>query len=170
MIRFQCSAILRDRDDRAYVRWVGRAIGKRFPFLSGTIGLHFVGPVKMQQLNAGYRRCDRPTNVLSFPSADLSEILRRFPQLQRLLGARPKKKGFNNAAEPWSQAEMEWGEIFLCWSVIRAEAIEQNEAIDDRMTRLLLHGCLHLFGFRHDRPKDARVMERIEDQLFPNQC
>jgi rRNA maturation RNase YbeY len=33
------------------------------------------------------------------------------------------------------------------------------------MTRLLIHGTLHLLGYDHQREEEARAMQAVEDRL-----
>lgn len=151
------------------IRWVQRSVRKRFPFLRGCAHLHFVGPATMQQLNRDFRHRDRPTNVLSFPTEELSTILWRFPQLKKMFGSAPL--GRVKPLKPVSAGrELEWGDIFLCRSVIRREARSLGEIPEHRCVQLVIHGCLHLLGFDHHREDDAKVMERLEDQLFEDLC
>ena len=93
----------------------------------------FVDAQTMQSLNAQYRKKDYATNILSFP-----ETL-PLPGKKRYLGS-----------------------LVLCASVIREEAIQQHKTFENHLTHLLVHGCLHLLGYDHERPREARVMEARE--------
>src|SRR5215468_5781947 len=51
--------------------WAGTALGRRAA--GRELGVRVVGPTESRRLNARYRGSDQPTNVLSFPAADLPE-------------------------------------------------------------------------------------------------
>jgi probable rRNA maturation factor len=54
------------------------------------------------------------------------------------------------------------GDIILCHSVIKKEALAQNKSIDDHYAHLIIHGYLHLIGFDHTKNDDALTMENKE--------
>jgi probable rRNA maturation factor len=57
------------------------------------------------------------------------------------------------------------GDIVLCVPVIAKEAREQRKPIDAHYAHLVVHGMLHLQGYDHEDPSDARVMEALEAQI-----
>ncbi|MFZ1905436.1 MAG: rRNA maturation RNase YbeY, partial [Steroidobacteraceae bacterium] len=79
---------------------------------------------------------DKPTNVLSFPPAPLSQ-----PSLR---DARPL------------------GELVICPRVLAVEARAQDKTLRAHWAHLIVHGTLHLAGYDHERAADARRMERRE--------
>lgn len=58
------------------------------------------------------------------------------------------------------------GEVVLCWSAIEAGARERGVSPAAYLLRLLVHGLLHLKGYRHDDEKNERAMERVERQFL----
>ena len=54
------------------------------------------------------------------------------------------------------------GDIILCHSVIKKEALAQKKSIDDHYAHLIIHGYLHLIGFDHTKNDDALIMENKE--------
>ncbi len=93
-------------------------------------------------LNETYRPGKKgPTNVLSFPFEE-------------------------NAAMPEAmlaeQEHLYLGDIVFCAPVIIAEAKKQNKALTAHWCHLTIHGCLHLLGYDHIEPKDAKEMEGEE--------
>ena len=54
------------------------------------------------------------------------------------------------------------GDIILCHSVIKKEALAQKKRIDDHYAHLVIHGYLHLIGFDHTKNDDALTMENKE--------
>ena len=88
-------------------------------------------------LNERWRGKQGPTNVLSFPVSGLEEIA---PGLL--------------------------GDIVLCAPVLKAEAAAQGKTIAQHCAHLLVHGALHLLGYDHVKPRQARVMEQLETGLL----
>jgi probable rRNA maturation factor len=88
----------------------------------------------LRALNAGFRRLDRPTNVLSFPAA-------------------PGDPSF-------------LGDIAMAYGVVKREARTQGKLFSAHAAHLAVHGTLHLLGYDHETPHDARTMESLEIRLL----
>ena len=58
------------------------------------------------------------------------------------------------------------GDLVICPEVLQREARAQGKAVRAHWTHLVIHGALHLIGYDHARPLDARRMERREVQLL----
>jgi probable rRNA maturation factor len=99
--------------------------------------IRIVGPAESRRLNRAYRDNDKPTNVLSFP-ASLAE--------RKLDGA--------------------LGDLVICASVVASEARDQRKPRPAHWAHMVVHGMLHLHGFDHERPRDARAMERLEVEIL----
>ena len=54
------------------------------------------------------------------------------------------------------------GDIILCHSVIKKEALEQKKRIEHHYAHLIIHGYLHFLGFNHTKNDDAVIMENKE--------
>lgn len=122
----------------ALSRWARAALGRH-----GTgraIAVRIVAPRESRRLNAMYRGQDKPTNVLSFPAAQLPAGA--VPAAA--VGGRPL------------------GDLVICAAVVRAEAREQGKPLSAHWTHLVVHGALHLAGYDHVREADAARMERRE--------
>ncbi|MEN8292483.1 rRNA maturation RNase YbeY [Acinetobacter radioresistens] len=106
------------------------------------IGIACVDLDQSQQLNLEYRRKDKPTNVLSFPSEIPEEIL-------PMLAARPL------------------GDLVICIPVVLQEAAEQHKVPVEHFTHMLVHGTLHLLGYDHEiSDEDAEEMEALEIEIL----
>jgi len=112
-------------------RWAAAALGQRGS--GGEISVRVVGPGESRQLNARYRRRNRPTNVLSFPA-----------DYQAQFAPRPL------------------GDLVICPEVLRNEARAQGKTLRAHWAHLVVHGSLHLIGYDHVSDADARRMERRE--------
>jgi probable rRNA maturation factor len=114
--------------------WATTALGRRA--VGREIGVSVVGPAESRRLNARFRGRDKPTNVLSFPVAEIP-----------VAGA--------GAPRPL-------GDLVICPQVLRTEAREQKKSLRAHWAHLVVHGSLHLIGYDHERDTDAQRMERRE--------
>ena len=121
-------------------RWARLALGRHAR--GRELSVLVVGPARSRSLNRRYRGQDRPTNVLSFPAASPAP------------GA---------AATGAGQL---LGDLVICPLVLRREAREQGKAQRAHWMHLVIHGALHLIGYDHARPVDARRMARRETRLL----
>jgi pyridoxine 5-phosphate synthase len=95
----------------------------------------------MRQLNRRYRNQDRPTNVLAFAQQDAA-------------GMPPEAGG------------RLLGDVVISLDTARREAAAEGVSLAERLTRLLIHGLLHLLGHDHEvSPAEAAIMTRREDDL-----
>ena len=99
------------------------------------VSVTFTSDEEVRALNAKWRGKDKPTNVLSFPMAEESE----------LAGAQLL------------------GDIALAFGVCAAEAADKQVAIETHAAHLVVHGTLHLLGYDHETSEgDAAEMEEAE--------
>jgi probable rRNA maturation factor len=99
--------------------------------------IRVVGPAGSRRLNRDYRGKDKPTNVLSFPASSVEREL-----------------------------DGELGDLVICASVVGREAREQGKPGPAHWAHMVVHGILHLHGYDHERPRAARLMERLEVEIL----
>ena len=58
------------------------------------------------------------------------------------------------------------GDIVLCAPVLRQEARAQGKRLADHCAHLVVHGMLHLQGYRHDTDRAAHAMEARETAIL----
>ncbi len=117
---------------------VDGAVAAGAPATPGSeLSLLFTDDRHIQALNARWRKIDKPTNVLSFPST-----------IQ------------NPASGPFL------GDIALAFETIDRECTAQGLTFDDHLTHLIVHGFLHLLGFDHVRNDEADRMEGLEAAIL----
>jgi probable rRNA maturation factor len=87
---------------------------------------------ELQRLNRQFRGKNEPTDVLSFPAAEM----------------------------PAGDAAL--GELAVSWQRASAQATEYGHSLDAELRVLMLHGVLHLLGMDHetDRGRMARAETR----------
>jgi probable rRNA maturation factor len=105
------------------------------------LSLSFVDVDEITQLNATYRACAKPTDVLSFELDD-----------------------------PWDTAltpdagRVLIGDIVIQPDIARQRAAAEEVSFEEELWILLIHGLLHLLGYDHVIEPDAARMEEREDE------
>lgn len=93
---------------------------------------------RIRVLNRDWRDKDKPTNVLSFPAADL----------------------------PPGAAPQPLGDIIVALETVLKEAEAENKRPADHLVHLVVHGTLHLMGFDHEDDDEAEEMEAMERRIL----
>ena len=101
------------------------------------LSVRIVGKARSRSLNSRYRHKHKPTNVLSFAGA----------------GTAPDGRSF-------------LGELVICAPLVALEARAQDKTLQAHWAHLTIHGVLHLLGFDHERPREARKMAAREIQIL----
>jgi probable rRNA maturation factor len=87
------------------------------------IDVSVIGDRKMRTLNRTFRRIDESTDVLAFPTEDLSR----------------KPDGM-----------IHLGDVAISYPHARRMAIQMNRMIDTVLVELAIHGVKHLLGEHHE--------------------
>jgi probable rRNA maturation factor len=58
------------------------------------------------------------------------------------------------------------GDVVLCHPVIQREARAQGKSLAAHYAHLVVHGCLHLRGYDHEKKRDAARMEAREIRIL----
>jgi probable rRNA maturation factor len=58
------------------------------------------------------------------------------------------------------------GDVVISLDTASRVARAERRPMGDELDRYLVHGILHLLGFDHEEPGDARRMARAEDELL----
>lgn len=119
------------------------------------INLTLTSNVEIRVMNYEYREIDRATDVLSFPMLEYDE-----------------PADFEYLENAWAECfNPESGELLLGDIVISAEKVlEQAEAYGHSVERefafLIAHSMLHLMGYDHMEPEEAKVMETKQEEIL----
>lgn len=101
--------------------------------------LRLVDIEEITDLNTSYRKKNKATNVLAFPS-NLPEVVELdYPFL---------------------------GDIIICPKVLLEESREQNTPLDAHWAHIVIHGVLHLLGYDHIEEDDSKIMQAMEIKLL----
>ncbi len=109
----------------------------------------------IRQYNREYRKLDRETDVLSFPNIPFE-----------------RESDFSMVEENEADYfQPDTGELILGDIILSADRIyEQAEAYGHSLERefafLVAHSMLHLCGYDHEEPEQAKVMERKQSDIL----
>jgi probable rRNA maturation factor len=89
------------------------------------------------------------------------------PAESRALNRRYRKKDrpTNVLSFPYDDPG-ELGDVVICAAVVNREAREQGKRPAAHWAHMVVHGVLHLRGYDHIRPADAKVMEGRERAIL----
>lgn len=127
----------------------------------------------IRALNRRYLDRDRPTDVLSFPmmegrkrgSGGGKGFCHMPPPIQAFKGRHSTPDtGIRGQA---SHIPVLLGDVVISIEKARKQAEELGVTMDEELSRLLVHGILHLFGFDHEKSsKEAQRMKKEEERLL----
>jgi rRNA maturation RNase YbeY len=160
------------------------------------LSLVLVSDRRMRALNRRYRKKDRPTDVLAFPLLERcspkSSQLRK-PSAERRsaapaaslaaksrlssvqIGSRlrtPQALASGNSGKspqrkPPALPPALLGDVVISMPTAKRQAAEHGHGLYEEMSRLLVHGVLHLLGYDHERgPREAARMARKERTIL----
>jgi rRNA maturation RNase YbeY len=117
----------------------------------GSVSLHFCDDIEMRSLQKRYRKLDRTTDILSFPT-------REVPGASALLARLPA-------------SERSWGDLVVSMPTVERGARRGRRPVRAELTEVLVHGFLHLLGMDHIvgrgvSTQDAREMKALQRRLF----
>ena len=102
-----------------------------------SFSINFVGESKIKSLNKIYRKKDKVTDVISFALQD------------------DKRMGESD----------ELGDVFICPKQVKRQAKEFGVSYKEEMTRILVHGVLHLLGYDHMTSQEEKKMFVLQERL-----
>ncbi|MBS0167851.1 MAG: rRNA maturation RNase YbeY [Nitrospira sp.] len=103
------------------------------------LSLELIGDRRMQRLNLDFRKRDRTTDVLAFPTRE---------------AIMP-----TGLSSPTGLL----GDVVISLPTAIRQAGEAGRSVDDELATLLVHGVLHLCGYDHERSvQEAERMSRRE--------
>jgi probable rRNA maturation factor len=101
------------------------------------VSVNFVSETKVKLLNNQYRKKNKITDVLSFAAAEGRQI----------------------------GESKELGDIFICLPQIVRQAKEHKISFKEELTRMLVHGVLHLAGYDHLKKNEECKMMKIQEVI-----
>lgn len=114
------------------------------------MSINFVDEKRSQEINAKYRQKNRPTDVISFAIEDGEDKL----DLNAFAG------------DPDFCEDI--GDLFMCPRVIERHSQEYGTGWKREFGYTLVHGFLHLNGYDHVEPIEAKEMFGIQGKVLEN--
>lgn len=112
---------------------------------SSEVSVLFTDDLQIQELNLQYRGKDKPTDVLSFPNVQDSQI------------DIPKIKGVKEML----------GDIVISVETALEQSKSYGATFEEEVCRLLVHGTLHLLGYDHvNGGRQAGKMKAKEEEIL----
>jgi probable rRNA maturation factor len=105
---------------------------------AGEMSVVLTDDAAVRALNRDWRKIDKPTNVLSFPST-APEVAGVPPLL---------------------------GDVIVAYETLAREAAEEDKPIPHHLAHLVVHGYLHLLGYDHETDSEADAMEGLEREIL----
>lgn len=121
---------------KAFTQWTQAALTALDHGGKHRLSIRIVDTEESAALNSQYRHKKGPTNILSFP----------VPDEARHTGL--------------------LGDLAICAPVVKREAEEQQKPLQHHWAHLVIHGVLHLLGYDHEKPAEARTMETLEIRIL----
>lgn len=117
------------------------------------VAIDFVSEKEIKRLNNEFREIDRVTDVLSFPSFQLSvgEVLDI--ENEEVLMFK-QDNGF-----------IHFGDMALCLKQTKRQAKEFGVSVESEIKKLVIHSMLHLMGYDHIEDCDFEIMKKEEERL-----
>jgi probable rRNA maturation factor len=104
-----------------------------------TIACLLTDDQSIKDINKQWRDQDKPTNVLSFPAAQM-------------------------ALPPGEPQPL--GDVVLAFETVAREAQESGKLLEHHVSHLMVHGILHLLGYDHGTDAEAEIMENKERAIL----
>lgn len=109
------------------------------------LGVVITDDETVRELNRRYAGIDEPTDVLSFSLREGEKFVAAADGIARL------------------------GEVVISFPTAARQAAERGRALAAEIAHLLVHGVLHLLGYDHAEPEEARRMREREEALLDEQ-
>ena len=112
--------------------------------------IFFVSDAKMRKMNLRYRKIDRPTDCLAFP-------MREAPPFHQ--------KGRDEGAGGKIHREI-LGDIMISVDTAKTNSRYFNSTVKKEVSLYIIHGILHLLGFKDTTVSASKKMRRREEELL----
>ena len=122
------------------------------------VSLRLADDASLRALNLRWRGMDKPTNVLSFPSAPRAPV--------DAVADRASVDAVADRVGRDQRSRLQLGDIALAYETLAREADELGVPLADHYRHLVAHGFLHLIGYDHETDEEAERMEALETRIL----
>lgn len=110
---------------------------------------------EIRRINREYRQIDRATDVLSFPMLEYEEPSDFSAAESDVTGCFNPETG-----------ELVLGDIIISMEKVVEQARKYGHSEEREYAFLITHSMLHLFGYDHEVPQEAKVMEDKQNVIL----
>ena len=123
-----------------FFKKICKAFPKKYKFLNKkvTLTLLLSNNKNIKKLNMVFRKKNKSTDILSFPSDKKTKILKN----------------------------TYLGDIIISYNYLDKPRSQDLKSFKEKVTKIFIHGFLHLLGFDHKKNKDYSKMLKEENLLF----
>ncbi len=137
MIEIDFNSSIKNKYSESDLKKVALLVAKKEKKVAGVVEINIVGDKEMTELNFQYRGKKYPTDVLSFAWTEDKKIK------SKLLG-----------------------QIYICLPQIKRQAKDYKIKEQEELSRMLIHGLLHLVGHDHIKSSMAKKMFKIQEGII----
>ena len=128
-------------------------LSKQQKYTKFYISVSTLTKTEMQQLNERTRNIAKPTDVLSYPSMNLTA------------GEKIHVRNADvRALQVDEEGNISLGDIVLCIDVAKQQAKEFGNTLNQEIKKLFLHSLLHLLGYVHMQDEDYTKIKKAEQK------
>jgi probable rRNA maturation factor len=110
------------------------------------IDLVIIGEKRMRSLNRDWRGKDKATDVLSYEGEERNLKFKFISPLENVIYL---------------------GQIFICYPIMARQSKQFGYSHKEEMSRLLVHGILHLAGYDHEKSaKEDKKMMDLQEKIL----
>ncbi|MCP6718502.1 MAG: rRNA maturation RNase YbeY [Patescibacteria group bacterium] len=132
--------------NKVFLKKISQKVLKKEKKENSSLSIALIGSARMRKLNKKYRGKNRSTDVLSF--AEDLDFLGKSKELKKL-----------NVL----------GEVVICIGNVKKNAKRLNVSFKKELTRVLIHGILHILGYDHEISESkAKLMRERENYYLSN--
>lgn len=135
MIEFDNLTSIKVKPD--FIKSIVKKILKKEDRPDSKVYISLVEPEEIRQLKKEYLGIDKTTDVLSFREPPFS------------------KKNLELSKKTL-------GEIIVCPKVVKKNSKKFESSFKEELTKVLIHGVLHLLGYKHNKAKDNKMKQKEE--------
>ncbi len=145
-----------DLDYEKTARCIGDAVlyAEGFPY-EAEVSLVLTSDQEIQRVNKQFRGIDAPTDVLSFPAIPM----------ERPMDLRGLSADETVYRDPDS-GDIMLGDIMISVPKVFSQADAYGHSVKREYSFLFAHSMLHLLGYDHIEPDQARIMEEKQEEIL----
>jgi len=163
------------------IKGLTKKILKNIGYHNVELSILLTDNAEIKYLNKQYLKKDKPTDVLSFPMYEMLlpvSVVGECPPPVPFSGDRFEicpHRGIKGSSVPLRGIKGEdaycsgilLGDVVISVETAKLQAKKNGVSMNKEITRLLIHGILHLIGYDHEKGhKDALKMRKEEERLL----